>query len=111
MRVGIIGSRGFDDLKALQKRVSEFKTLYGTIDTIVTTDCPEQGPDKLIRDNIADFGCDLEVIFNSWDTDKNQSLVESLDFLLLVWNGESKGSRLALSFAVQNKIPIFALLY
>jgi len=111
MKVAIIGTRGFNDYVALKTRMAVFESKYGKVTSIVTTDCSEMGPDKLLRDHAEDHGIPVEVVENSWEKDKNEGLIRSVDWLLLVWDGESKGSRHSLHIALENKKPVFALMY
>ena len=109
MKLGIVGSRDFDD----EEFIFETIKLYGikNIDLIVSGGC--KGPDLIAEkfakeNNIGTliFKPDWKKYGRAAGPIRNKSIIENSDELLVFWDGKSKGTLSSIQLAQTKKIKI-----
>lgn len=95
MKIGIVGSRRYNNYSSFVKVVGEF---LRSEDTLVSGGA--KGADSLAEKFAKDIGVEIKVFKADWDKYGNSAgmirnglIVEESDFILAFWDGKSKGTK------------------
>jgi hypothetical protein len=113
MRIGIVGSRTFDNYELLVNTLSIFAE---GIDVIVSGGA--QGADSLAAKYANDLEVDCLVLKPDWDKNgksagfiRNQQIVDASDMIIAFWDGKSKGTEDLINKARIAKKPTFIIYF
>ncbi len=111
MKLGVVGSRSFTDYDKLCNVLDRFE--LSCADTIVSGGCC-RGADALAERYAKERRIALEVYDALWDEYgrgagiiRNRLIVKNSDFVVLFWDGSSKGTASTLRFCIQFKVSFF----
>ena len=107
MKIAVIGSRGFSDVKLLEEKLDTFKNRI-----IELISGGAQGADTIaeawaIVNNIPVtlFKPDWKTYGKAAGIKRNKQIIESCDYCIAFWDGKSKGTASSLKFCKQfNKL-------
>jgi hypothetical protein len=113
LKVGIIGSRNFDDYDLLEESILEIVKLED-IDAIISGGA--RGADTL-AEKFAVKHNKIKVIFKpNWIRYRSQAgflrntdIVETSDILIAFWDGKSSGTKDSISKAEKRNIPLYII--
>lgn len=112
MKVGIVGSRGFDDYDMVEHHLNQFTNITKIISG------GAKGADSL-GEKYADAN-DIEKVIHYPDWEKygkgagfirNTRIVKDSDLVIAFWDGKSKGTRDSISKAYKSLTPILVIRY
>ena|SRR6056297_2913304 len=115
MKLGIIGSRSFNDYNKAKKVFKNFFQQHTKI--IVSGDCPSGG-DLMGKKLAEEFDIEYEGYPADWDQYsksagfiRNGKIVDNSDMILAFYDGVSKGTLDTLNKAKQKKRSVFVIYY
>jgi len=111
MRVAVIGSRSFNDYKALKERLDQFP-----VDVIVSGGA--RGADSLAERYAMEHNKELLVFPAEWNKFgkragfiRNKDIIDNCDFVIAFWDGSSNGTRHSLTYASSIGKPLLVFVY
>ena len=116
MKIGIVGSRGFEDYESLCRELVFFNKFYGPIMQIVSGGAA--GADSLGAKFALEHN--IELVFYKPDWKKygkaagmirNTYIVKNSDFVFAFWDGKSKGTKDSIEKSKKLNIPIKVIRY
>jgi len=109
MKIGVVGSRSFNDYQRLEKALDEMD--LSLTDLIVSGGCPK-GADALAEMYAKNRRMELKVFPADWERfgkgagiRRNWYIVRYCDFVVIFWDGVSKGSESVIRFCCEQKKP------
>lgn len=115
MKLGIIGSRNYDDYAMLCQVLVFY---LGPLDLTEIISGGAKGADSLGARYANDKGIKLTEFLPDWDKYgkragfiRNEDIVKNADFILVFWDGVSKGTGNSLSIAKRLKKPTFIIYF
>ena len=107
MKIGVVGSRDFDDYKKLEKELNKIEG----ITEIVSGSA--KGADTLAREfaekndiKLTEFKPDYEQYGRRAPIRRNKKIVEYSDQIIAFWDGESRGTKNTIDIAEKQDKPI-----
>ena len=107
MKIGVVGSRDFDDYKKLEKELNKIEG----ITEIVSGGA--KGADTLAREfaekndiKLTEFKPDYEQYGRGAPIRRNKKIVEYSDQIIAFWDGESRGTKNTIDIAEKQDKPI-----
>lgn len=99
MRLGVGGSRGWENRKLVWKHLGAWYKQYGRKLHLVSGGCPE-GPDKMAEQFARQRGLSITIHYADWDGpagrgaghERNTTVVEDCDAFLAFWDFSSPGT-------------------
>lgn len=109
IRLGVVGSRGINDQKALNKILDLVRNLYD-IETVISGGAP--GPDTMginwaKYNNIPyfEFFAEWEKYGKKAGIIRNGHIINNINFLVALWDGKSPGTENTISRADKKNMP------
>ena len=100
MKIGVVGSRDFDDYKKLEKELNKIEGI-----TVIVSG-GAKGADTLAREfaekndiKLTEFKPDYEQYGRGAPLRRNKKIVEYSDQIIAFWDGESKGTKNTIDIA------------
>ena len=100
MKIGVVGSRDFDDYKKLEKELNKIEGI-----TVIVSG-GAKGADTLAREfaekndiKLTEFKPDYEQYGRGAPIRRNKEIVEYSDQIIAFWDGESKGTKNTIDIA------------
>ncbi len=113
MKIGIVGSRGFDSYELVKQTMNEY---VETVDTIVSGGA--KGADSLGEKWAKEYGKKTLIYKPEWDKYgkragfiRNEDIVKNSDFVLAFWDGKSRGTKSSIDLCEKYKIPVKIINY
>lgn len=113
MKIAVIGSRGFSDVKLLEEKLGAFKNQI-----IELISGGAQGADTIaeawaITNNVPVklFKPDWKKYGRAAGIKRNKQIIESCDYCIAFWDGKSKGTASSLKFCKQLNKPFEIVTY
>ena len=110
MKIGVVGSRNFDDYKKLEKELNKIEG----ITEIVSGGA--KGADTLAREfaekndiKLTEFKPDYEQYGRGAPIRRNKKIVEYSDQIIAFWDGESRGTKNTIDIAEKQDKPIIII--
>ena len=110
MKIGVVGSRDFDDYKKLEKELNKIEG----ITEIVSGGA--KGADTLAREfaekndiKLTEFKPDYEQYGRGAPIRRNKKIVEYSDQIIAFWDGESRGTKNTIDIAEKQDKPIIII--
>ena len=110
MRIGVVGSRSFDNYDLMQKTLAD-------LGPTVIVSGGAKGADTLAARYAQENGLELIEFKPNWKLGRHASLlrntqiVEASDFVLAFWDGKSTGTQDSVKKAVDRGIPYRVILF
>lgn len=110
MRVGIIGSRSFNDYEMFKSSLKDLN-----ISKIISGGA--RGADKFAERYAAEFCIPITVHKPDWSIGKiasfirNKKIVEDSDYIVAFWDGESKGTKMTIDIATSLGLRVIKIIY
>jgi hypothetical protein len=108
MRIGIIGSRGFNNYTLVKDVMSEY---INNVDVIVSGGA--KGADTLGEIWAKEFNKETLIFLPDWNKYgkragfiRNQDIVKNSDLIIAFWDGHSKGTKSSIDLCSKFNIPI-----
>lgn len=127
MRVGVVGSRDYEDEAQVRALVASLPLRFGEDFTFVSGGAyrrtkewlannpdaaPEGGVDYWAEDQARIAGFNVDVMFAKWDLYgkaagmfRNEALVDSCNYVYIFWDGKSPGSRHVIRYCKRTQTP------
>ena len=112
MKIGIIGSRGFNNYELLEKTLEE----YQNAELVVSGGA--QGADKLGERWAKEKGIKTLIFKPNWEKFgksagfiRNQDIVKNSDLVIAFWDGESKGTKNSIDLCEKFSIDVKTIIY
>mgnify|MGYP001025382263 CR=1 FL=1 len=112
-KVGVVGSRSFTDYEYLCGVLDSLD--LSVSDMIVSGGC-KFGADALAERYAASRGLELKIFYADWQrygrsagVIRNRALVKFCDFVVLFWDGHSRGTGSTLRFCLEEKVPFLVV--
>lgn len=109
MKLGVVGSRSFRDYKKLCDVLDGLNA--GCSDVIISGGC-SIGADALAERYAKERDVELKIFYAEWEKYgkragilRNRAIVLYCDFVVLFWDGISRGTASTLSFCMEFKVP------
>lgn len=107
MKLGIVGSRSFNNYPLLQQKLSIFNKESSKIESIISGGA--YGAEKYANDN----GIEMVVYKPEWNKYgnsagyiRNKKIVSESDYIIAFWDGTSKGTKLSIDLCDKYNKPI-----
>ena len=107
MKIGVVGSRDFDDYKKLEKELNKIEGI-----TVIVSG-GAKGADTLAREfaekndiKLTEFKPDYEQYGRGAPIRRNKKIVEYSDQIIAFWDGESRGTKNTIDIAEKQDKPI-----
>ena len=107
MKIGVVGSRNFDDYKKLEKELNKIEGI-----TVIVSG-GAKGADTLAREfaekndiKLTEFKPDYEQYGRGAPIRRNKKIVEYSDQIIAFWDGESRGTKNTIDIAEKQDKPI-----
>tara|TARA_Y100000589_G_C27075357_1_gene597223 strand:+ start:638 stop:976 length:339 start_codon:yes stop_codon:yes gene_type:complete len=107
MKIGVVGSRDFDDYKKLEKELNKIEGI-----TVIVSG-GAKGADTLAREfaekndiKLTEFKPDYEQYGRGAPIRRNKKIVEYSDQIIAFWDGESRGTKNTIDIAKKQDKPI-----
>ena len=120
MKIGIVGSRTFNDKLLVVEYIHLFKTAYETLfgEKIEIISGGAKGADSL-AERVALIGeIPVKIFKPDWNElgkgagfARNQQIVDASDMIIAFWDGESKGTKDTIDKAKKAKKPTFIVYF
>ena len=110
MRIGVVGSRSFDNYDLMQKTLAD-------LGPTVIVSGGAGGADKMAARYAQENGLDLIEFKPNWKLGRhagllrNTQIVEASDFVLAFWDGKSTGTQDSVKKALDRGIPYRVILF
>ncbi|MFW6046326.1 MAG: DUF2493 domain-containing protein [Candidatus Woesearchaeota archaeon] len=108
MKLGIVGSRNFNNFKLLENTILGNFSNLEYIDVIVSGGA--KGADTLAEKFAEKYNIKTEIYKPDWKTHgkkagfiRNREIVDNSDFVIAFWNGESKGTLSTINLVRKHK--------
>ena len=114
MRLGIVGSRTFNDYSLLEKALNK---LANRIDIKTIVSGGARGADSLAIKYAEVNNIETIVFKPDWSIGKaaaairNRKIVDNIDILIAFWDGTSKGTRMTIDMAKSKNIKVLKIIY
>lgn len=115
MRLGVVGSRAFNDYDLLKSKLDKFHEIYG-IECIVSGGA--DGADKLGEKWADENGIEKDIYYPDWKKYKkaagfirNEDIVKNSHRVLAMWDGFSKGTKNTIELCKKYKIKCYICKY
>lgn len=116
MKIGIVGSRTFNDYDKLLETMSLFNEAHCLFDTIVSGGA--KGADSAGEAWGKYWNIKIEKYLPDWDKHgkaagfiRNQQIVDNSDMIVAFWDGESRGTADTIEKAKKAKKPTFIVYF
>jgi len=110
MKIGVVGSRDFDDYKKLEKELNKIEGI-----TVIVSG-GAKGADTLAREfaekndiKLTEFKPDYEQYGRGAPIRRNKKIVEYSDQIIAFWDGESRGTKNTIDIAEKQDKPIIII--
>tara|TARA_B100000614_G_C14235815_1_gene364403 strand:- start:132 stop:470 length:339 start_codon:yes stop_codon:yes gene_type:complete len=110
MKIGVVGSRNFDDYKKLEKELNKIEGI-----TVIVSG-GAKGADTLAREfaekndiKLTEFKPDYEQYGRGAPIRRNKKIVEYSDQIIAFWDGESRGTKNTIDIAEKQDKPIIII--
>ena len=107
MKIGVVGSRDFDDYKKLEKELNKIEGI-----TVIVSG-GAKGADTLAREfaekndiKLTEFKPDYEQYGRGAPIRRNKKIVEYSDQIIAFWDGESRGTKNTIDIAEKQDKPV-----
>ena len=110
MKIGVIGSRGFNDYELLSEILREFQP------TMIVSG-GAKGADKLAEKWATENNIPTNIFLPDWSKGKgaaairNKSIVNNSELIIAFWDGESKGTNMTINIAERSNVPVKVVIY
>ena len=113
MRLIVAGSREIHNVDLIETHMLAFEDRYGLFDLICGM---ARGVDMAAHDIAESYRIPIHEYPAEWDKygrgagyRRNVEMAQAADALLLVWDGESRGSKHMLDVAIQRRMPTIVI--
>lgn len=117
MKLGIIGSREFNDYKLARKTFVDLFCDENGHDITKIVSGGAQGADRIGEIIAADFGIETKIFYPDWNKYgksagflRNKDIINESDWVLAFWNG-SNGTKHSLGLAKAQKKPTIIIYF
>jgi hypothetical protein len=111
MRIGVVGSRSFNDYRRLQEVLNKQCGFPTRKNTIISGGA--RGADSLAKRYAKSFKLAYEEFLPDWDKygksagfRRNQHIVNASEIIVAFWDGKSRGTKDSIDKALQKGIPV-----
>lgn len=114
MRIGVIGSRSFQDYELLEKTLNEISDRT-QISSIISGGA--KGADSLAEKYASLNNIDTIIFKPDWSIGKsaaairNIKIVENADIVVAFWDGISKGTKMTIDMATSKNVKVLKVIY
>lgn len=113
MRLGIVGSRGFDNENLLTKTLLPY-----IFNITVVISGGAYGADKMGEAWAISHGIDTMIFLPDWNKHgkragfiRNEDIINNSDFVIAFWDGQSRGTQHSISLCEKYKKPYLIVKY
>jgi hypothetical protein len=113
MKIGIIGSRTFNDYTLLVEVMNDYLNKGNELDCELVISGGARGADSMGEQWAKENNLPTLIFKPDWDKYgkaagfiRNKDIVKNSDFVVAFWNGISKGTKSSIDLCVKNGIPV-----
>jgi predicted Rossmann fold nucleotide-binding protein DprA/Smf involved in DNA uptake len=114
MKLGVVGSRGFNDYELMDKEIKNVANIFD-IDTIISGGA--MGADRLSETWAKKNDKEILIFYPDWEKFgkgagmiRNRSIVSNSDVLIAFWDGASTGTKNSIDRATKRGIPLYVVI-
>ena len=113
MKIGIVGSRTFENYELLAEVMSDYLNRDNELDCELVVSGGANGADKLGERWAKENGIPTLIFKPDWNKYgkragfiRNEDIIKNSDFVVVFWDGVSKGSKSSIDLSIKHDIPV-----